>query len=227
MSDQTSEMEVTDTSDTTTSQEQERVYSQEEFDKHMAGLKSSLTRKYEKQYAQYAELGDLDELRELKTRAEAKRLEDAKKRGEFEKILSELAEKKDAEIRRRDDMIREFKIDVPLVNAAARFKSVNPEQVSKLLRNNIRMNEESQVEVVDDKGEVRYGDDGKPLSVDFFVEEFLQKNPHFVGASATTTNTNSSNPRTGRGTQFDLSKLDLTRPDHRKLYAEARRAGQI
>jgi hypothetical protein len=227
MSDQTSEMEVTDASEQNTSQEQERVYSQDEFDKHMAGLKSSLTRKYEKQYAQYAELGDLEELRELKARAESKRVEDAKKRGEFDKLMSELAEKKDAEIRRRDDMIREFKIDVPLVNAAAKFKSVNPEQVSKLLRNNIRLNDESQVEVVDDKGEVRYGDDGKALSVDSFVQEFLQTNPHFVGASAATTNTNSSNPRNGGASKLDLSKLDLTRPEHRKLYAEARRAGQI
>lgn len=224
MSDTTSAEEVTGTSE---SQEktQGKMYTEEEFNNHMAGLKASLTRKFEKQFS---DIGDIDELKQLKTQSEAKKLEDAKKRGEFEKVLQELATKKDDEIKKRDHMIREFKIDVPLVNAAAKFKSVNPDQVKSLLRSNIRLNDESEVEVVDENNEVRYDDSGKPISVDSLVQDFLQKNPHFVNAGSTTTNTASSNPNgRARDGSFDLSKLDLTRPDHRKLYAEARRAGQL
>ena len=224
MSDNTSAEEVTGTSE---SQEetQGKTYTEEEFNNHMAGLKASLTRKFEKQFS---DLGDLEELKQLKTQAETKKLEDAKKRGEFEKVLQELAQKKDDEIKKRDHMIREFKIDTPLVNAAAKFKSINPDQVKSLLRNNVRLNDESEVEVVDSNNEVRYDDSGKPISVDTLVKDFLQTNPHFVNAGTTTTNTASSTPTQRAGdTSFDLSKLDLTRPDHRKLYAEARRAGQL
>jgi len=68
-----------------------KTYSQEEFDNHMAGLKSSITKKFEKQFA---ELGDIEELKQLKTDHEKRRQEEQLKRGEFEKTLQELAAKK-------------------------------------------------------------------------------------------------------------------------------------
>ncbi len=81
--------EVTDTSENDNSQAKPaRTYTQEEFDNHMAGLKASISKKFEKQFA---ELGDLNELRELKQKAEAIKFEEAKKRGEFEKLMQDLA----------------------------------------------------------------------------------------------------------------------------------------
>lgn len=217
---------VTDTADQTTSQEtNSRVYTQEEFDRHMAGLKSSLTKKYEKTFA---ELGDIEELRQLKTQSEARRLEEAKKRGEFEKILQEMASKKDAEIAKRDDMIRGFKIDMPVLDAAARFRAVNPEQVKTLIRNNIRLNDEGDVEVLGDDGQVRYDDSGRPVSVDSFVQEWLQRNPHFAQATPATVNTQSSiGVGAGTSAKLDLAQLDLTKAEDRKTYAQARAKGLI
>ena len=218
MSDQSTELNVaTDaTVANTESQAQaEKTYSQAEFDKHMAGMKAALQKKYEKTFA---ELGDIEELKALKQQAESKRVEESMKKGEFEKVLQDLAAKKDAEITRRDQMISEFKIEMPLITAASQFKAVAPEQVKALLKNQIRLSN-GEVEVVDDSGQVRYSDNGTAMSVTDLVQEFLNKNPHFVQATPSTTNTKSSvNP--GKSSEIDASKLDMKNPEHRKLYAE-------
>lgn len=220
MSDPTSATtEATDASMDSTSQAQveQRVYTQEEFDRHMAGLKASITKKYERQFG---ELGDIDELRQLKTQSEARRLEEAKKRGDFEKILQEMAETKNAEIAKRDRVIQEYRVDVPLVNAAAQYRSVNPEQVRSLLKTQVRLNGDGEVEVVDSNGQVRYGDSGRLLGVPDLVREFLEANPHFVQPTPATTTGRSSIANTGD--QIDPLKLDMRLAEHRKIYAEAR-----
>lgn len=215
--------EDTDTSgQTTTSQatgENTRVYSQAEVDNMMAGLKGSLQKKLLKPYE---ELGDIDELRQLKQSAEQSRQEQALKRGEFDRILQELAEKKDAEIQRRDAVIQEYKIDTPLINTAAQHRSVNPEQVRSLLKNQVRLSDSGEVEVVSQDGSVRYTDAGRPMQVDQLVAEFLNANPHFVQPTPATTNSRSSisAPATG---EVDITKLDMKNPEHRKVYAEYRR----
>lgn len=212
---------VTDTENQATSNA--KTYTEEEFNNHMAGLKSSLTKKFEKQFA---ELGDIEELKQLKTDAEKKRQEEQLKRGEFEKTLQELAAKKDSEIQQRDTVIKEYKINTPLLNEAAKLKSVNPEQVKSLLSNQVRLNDNGDVEVIDATGSVRYSDDGKPVSVEQLVNGFLKENPHFVSATPATTNAKSS-VSGNKVTETDISKLDLTNPEHRKVYAEAKKAGRI
>jgi len=95
MSDQSTEtIEATEAASQTNTQEtveQTKTYTQEEFDNHMAGLKKSMQRKYERMYE---DLGDPEELRKLKAEAEKKAQAEAIKRGEFEKTLQELAQKK-------------------------------------------------------------------------------------------------------------------------------------
>ena len=216
---------TTDAADQTTNQEQaEKTYTQAEFDRHMAGLKKSLASKYEKQYA---ELGDLDELRQLKSEAEQRRVDEQIKRGEFEKTLQELAAKKDDEIQKRDQIIMEYRVNTPLLDAAARYRAVAPEQVKALLGNQVRLGETGEVEVLGQDGSVRYDDSGKPITVDALVKEFLDTNPHFVQPGATTTNTKSAVTPSSAKAQFDLASLDLTKPEHRKMYQEAREKGLI
>jgi hypothetical protein len=208
--------EVTDTTDQTNNQE--RVYSQKEVDDMMAKMKSSVTKKALKPYE---ELGDPDQLREIVTTYQKSQQEQQLKRGEFDKIMQDLASKKDAEIQKRDVLIKEFKIDTPLVTAAAKFRSVNPEQVKSLLKTNLRLNNEGEVEVLDSKGSVRYNDKGTPLVVDDLVREFLDSNPHFVQPTPATTATRSSYSGSNGG-RVDLSQLDMKNPAHRKLYKEAK-----
>lgn len=225
MADETLELNtVTDTANTENQAPAARTYSQDEFDKHMAGLKKSLASKYERQYA---ELGDLDELRQLKADAEKRKTEEQIKRGEFEKTLQELAAKKDDEIRKRDGIIMEYRVNTPILDAAARYRAVAPDQVKALLTGKVRLGESGDVEVLGNDGAVRYDDSGKPITVDALVREFLDSNPHFVQPGAATTNTKSNTAPSSGNAGFDLGSLDLTKPEHRKLYREARAKGQI
>jgi hypothetical protein len=207
------------TTDQTENQAQaEKTYSQQEVDAMMARMRGSLEKKLLKPYA---DLGDPEELRALREEANKRQQEQQIKRGEFEKTLQELAAKKDAEIQRRDSIIKDYKVNMPLLSAAAKFNAVNAEQVKALLSNQVRLNADGEVEVIDAKGAVRYNDAGEALGVEDLVREWLDSNPHFKMASPSTTNTKSSHT-TLLSPGIDISKLDMKRPDHRKLYAEAR-----
>lgn len=201
-----------------------KTYSQEEFDKHMAGMKNSLQRKFEKQLQ---DLGDLDELKQLRETAEKQKQEEAIKRGEFEKILQDMAAKKDAEIAEKNKIIEEYTVNAPLLNAAAKYKAVNPEQVVQLIRNNVRLGENGGAEVVDANGTVRYDDAGKPISVEEYVQDFLTGNPHFVAAAASTTHTKSNATPGVTLDDFSLENLDLSRPQDREIYRKAKAKGLI
>ena len=70
----------------------EKTYTQKEVDDMMARTKSAVQRKVA---SKYEDLGDPEELRQLKADYEARKLEESKKRGEFDKIIAELAQKKE------------------------------------------------------------------------------------------------------------------------------------
>jgi hypothetical protein len=215
MSDNTLANEDTGSSENN-NQANEKTYTQRDLDDLAAKVKNSVARKYEKLFE---ELGDPDELRNIKQDHEKRKHEEQKKRGEFDTILKELAEKKDQEIRKRDEIIRNYSIDVPLVNAAAQLRSVNPDQVKQLLKPHLRLNDGGEVEVLDDKGSIKYTDKGTPYRVDDLVKDFLTANPHFVQAPPSTTN-----GRTNIGQspeKFDVSKLNMKDPNQRRMFKEA------
>jgi hypothetical protein len=214
---------ATDATGDTENQATSKTYSQQEVDNMMARMKGSLEKKLLKPYEG---LGDPEELRSLRSEAEKRQVEGQIKRGEFEKTLQELAAKKDAEIQKRDSIIKEYKIHTPIVSAAAKYHAVNADQVKALVATNVRLNAEGDVEVVDQKGSVRYTDAGTPIGVDDLVREFLDSNPHFRMAAPATTHTKSS--VSGNSAQgIDITKLDMKNPEHRKLYAEHRKKNGI
>jgi hypothetical protein len=211
--------------DTVENQAQEaKTYTQDEVDNMMARMKGSLQKKLLKPYE---DLGDPDELRSLKTEAEKRATEQAIKRGEFEKTLQELASKKDAEIQKRDAVIKEYKVNTPLLSAASKYNAVNAEQVKALLTGQVKLNDDGDVEVVDATGSVRYDDSGKALTVDDLVREFIDLNPHFRLATPATTNTKSNLTNVSGNGKVDISKLDLTNPKDREIYRDALRKGQV
>ena len=200
-----------------------KTYTQTEVDNMLARMRGSLEKKLLKPYA---DLGDPEQLRQIKSDWEAKQQEQQIKRGEFEKTLQELAAKKDAEIQKRDAVIKDYKVNMPLLSAAAQYRAVNAEQVKALLQQQVRLNQDGEVEVVDTKGSVRYNDAGEPLSVNDLVKEFLEQNAHFVQPTPATTNTKSSHS-TQSANGLDISKLDMKNPQHRKLFAEAQAKGRV
>ena len=200
-----------------------KTFTQDEVNAILAKTKSQLEKKYS---SKYEDLGDPEQLREIVSQHQKIQQEQALKRGEFDRIIQELAAKKDAEIQKRDRVIESFKVDTPIVDAAARYRAVNPEQVKALIRNQVRLGAEGEVEVLDEKGSVRYDDSGKPVSVDSFVQSWLQSNPHFVSAAPATTNTK-SNVTGNTAKKVDIAKLDMKNPEDRKIYAEYRKTAGL
>ena len=209
--------------DTANQAQAAKTFTQEEVNAILARTKTQIEKKFQ---SKYEDLGDPDELRSIKTEWEKKQQEQQIKRGEFEKTLSELASRKDAEISKRDSIIKEYKVNSPLLSAAAKYRAVNAEQVKSLLNNNVRLNAEGDVEVVGSDGAVRYSDKGTPLAVDDLVREFLDSNPHFVSASPATTNARSSISNQAPS-KVDITKLDMKIPEHREIYRQYRKENGI
>ena len=223
MTDLTTDTAATEAATENTQEQVAKTYTEEEFNSHMAGMKKSITAKFEKQLA---DLGDLNELKSLKANAEKQAQEEAIKRGEFETILQNMAAKHDATIQEKNKVIEEYTVNTPLLNAAATYKAVNPNQVVQLIRNQVRLGENGSAEVVDGAGVQRYDSKGNPVTVDALVQEFLSSNPHFVAAAPATTNTKSAvNGASLEG--FDLSNLDLTKASDRQVYAQAKSKGLL
>jgi hypothetical protein len=98
---------------------------------------------------------------------------------------------------------------------------VNPQQVVRLLKDQVRLTESGEVEVLDDGGSARYTDKGTAMSVEDLVEEFLTTNPHFKmanpGGTGSTSNVADTNGTPGK---FDVKALDMNNPKDRALYKE-------
>jgi hypothetical protein len=216
-------MEATVASETEQQAPAAKTFTQEEVNAILAKTKSQIERKFA---SKYEDLGDPEELRSIKTDYEKRQQEQQIKRGEFEKTLQEMAAKKDAEIQKRDSVIKEYKVNTPLLSAAAQYRAVNAEQVKALLSNQVRLNQDGEVEVIGTDGSVRYRDSGQPLGVEDLVREFLDSNPHFVSASPATTNARSAISNQAPS-KVDITKLDMKIPEHREIYRQYRKENGI
>ena len=72
-------------------------------------------------------------------------------------------------------------------------------------------------------GQVRYKDDGTHLTIEELTKDFLNSNPHFVEASPSGAGTTSKIGDAGGGEKFDITKLDMSKPEDRQRYAEYRK----
>ena len=171
----------------------------------------------------YKELGtdNLDEVKELMQQKETAQLEEKKKRGEFEDILKEQANKYQSEIQKLQGDLTNIKINDALLGSASNNRAINPQQVVELLKNSVQLNEDGQVEVLADNGTPRYNKDGNLYSVEEYVSEFLTQNPHFQMA---TPSGSGSKGNVGKvdAKPFNLAELDLNNPEQRKQYVEYR-----
>ena len=173
---------------------------------------------------------DVSRYNDLVEEQETREKEAALKRQEFDTVLKTTVDKKDTTIQQLQSELHGIKVEGALLNAASAKRAIKPDQVVNLLRSNIRLADDGQVEVTDEKGVVRYTDDGSLMSVDGLVEEFLTTNSHFItGNSAGSGSTSNSKPNgfAGELNMENLANLDMTNPDHRKIYGEAKRLGKL
>jgi hypothetical protein len=196
-----------------------KTFTQEDLDRIVTERVKRERAKFEKQYGDV----DVDRYRKLLEADENRILEEKKKRGEFDQILKDTVSKKDTVIQQLQKEIHSIKVEGALLNAASTNKAVNPDQVTQLLKSNVRLTEDGQVEILDgDK--VRYSDEGTPLTVADYVKEFLEQNPHFV--SATPAGTGSQSSVRNKSNDLDITQLDMSRKDHRDLYRKWKESKQ-
>jgi len=127
---------------------------------------------------------DLNEAKQLMEQRDQLELERKKDRGEFEDVLKTTVAKKEGTIQALQARLHQIQVEGSLLSAASNKNAVSPEQVSSLLKSQIRLSDDGTVEVIDNKGTIRYNDGGELLSVQDLMTEFLTANPHFVRATS-------------------------------------------
>lgn len=218
------ETAVNDTENTATPQQQqantqepaENLLSQDEVNRIVADRVAREKAKFEKKYSNV----DLDRYNELVANEEQSRQSEMEKRGEYEKLLKEQAEKFNGKISQYESELQNIKVDGALLNEASNNRAVNPQQVVQLLKGQLRLNEAGAVDVVDANGQVRYTENGDPLTPNALVQEFLSANPHFVQAGPSGSGTGQGIGNQTPVVDNDISKLDMNNKAHRERYRE-------
>jgi uncharacterized protein YdaU (DUF1376 family) len=165
---------------------------------------------------------DIEEAKQLLEEKKQKEQELALQRGEFEKVMKETVSKKDTEISKLVSELQKVRIDEQLVNVASGLKAINPNEVKSLLRDKVKLNDSGSVEVIGENGTPRYNEKGDLMSVNDLVAEYLNNNPHHLSATPSGTGSQSG---IGGDTPKPISikDLDMSNPEHRKMYAEMRK----
>lgn len=216
--------ETVDTGDTATGQNTEsqvetvKTFTQEEVNDLIGKRIAQVNKKYE-----HVDLNEYNALKSLKEQVEEEKLI---KKEDFNGVLKKQKEKSESEILKLRSELEKIKIDGALIDAASKAKSVAPDHVAQLLRSNIQLSDDGNVIVIDSEGKQRYTDNADPMNVNQLVEEFLSSNQYFKSAgpsgAGSTGNTNNADQK-----NFDLAQLDMNNPEHRKLYAEAKKQGKV
>lgn len=199
--------------------ESTKTYSQEQVD----AIAAEIRRKSEAKVSKKFEGVDVEHYRNLIAKEENEKLQKQKEKGEFEAILKEQAEKASSKINQLTGELTKIKVDGALLNSAASNKAINPDQVVRLVRDQVKMSEAGEVEIIDPKtGQPRYTESGDPMNVDGLVSEFLKTNPHFVSAGPAGGGSKSNTTSQG-AKQVDIAKLDLTKAEDMATYREWRK----
>lgn len=155
-------------------------------------IEQRLARERAQHDARLSELGfsSFDEVAALKkaqAEREKKELED---RQQYKELAEKIRQEKDEELRKRTEEYERLKsqyvgtqAERAILTAATHHGAIAPEQVARLVRDSIRVDDDGQPYVVDRAGNRRTDGKGGDLSVSQFVGEFLQQNPHFQRAA--------------------------------------------
>jgi|TARA_R100000278_G_scaffold122062_1_gene107354 Zn-dependent M16 (insulinase) family peptidase len=155
----------------------------------------------------------------VKTQKEAEEKQRIQK-GEFEEILRTRTQEHQKEKSELENQLRDIKINKSLLESASKHKAINASQVVDLLKNDIKLNETGNVEILDKNGIARYNKQGELLTTDELVQEFLTQNPHFVSATPSGSGSVSNVDRQELNKSLNLSELDFNNPEDRKKYAQ-------
>ena len=196
----------------------EDIYTQQQFDD---AIKARIIRERQKILKDIG-TDNLDNAKIALKEKEQQEIERKKQRGEFEDLLKEQADKFNEEKTSLQKQLEQIKINDSLVNAASKNKAINPEQVTNLLRNKVRLNDDGRVEILAENNQPRYNAKGELLSVDDYVQEFITQNPHFQSATPSGSGSQGNVARVN-AKPLKIAELDMTKAEDRKTYAEYRK----
>jgi len=199
-----------------------RVFTQDELNEIVSERIAKERRRLEQRFKGV----DVERYQKLVQAEEQGRMQAAQTRQEFEQILADTVRGRDQTIQQLQAELQNIKVDGRLLDLASRNRAVNPSQVVRLLKDQVKLTEAGEVEVIDPQtGKPRYSAKGRVMDLDTFVTEWLNENPHFVAATPSGSGTQSQ--RGGTGAQpLDISQLDMSKPADRKLYREYRQQRQ-
>ena len=165
----------------------------------------------------------LEEQKKAEEEAQKDRaIKEAKTKADLEKLMQEKIASKDAELQKMRADIKKEKIDNSLLSVASRYNAINPQQVTDLIKNQVRLSDDNRIEILDNNSNIRYNPKGELFSIEDRVKEFLEANPHFSASGKSGSGSQSS---VGGKTvkPFNIQDLDLSKPEDRKKYAEYRK----
>ena len=184
-------------------------FTQEQVDKMVSDRLARERKKYDKKYAGV----DVDAYKGWQAEQEQAEVDRQKERGDFESILKNTVGKKDDEISQLKNRLTEIEVDGSLLRTASNLNAVSPDQVASLLRSQVRLGDDGNVEVIDKQGVLLYGDTGEMKKVTDLVSDFLTTNPHFVKASLSGAG---SVGKVGGGTQTPKPVAEMTHDEYRE-----------
>jgi|TARA_R110000737_G_scaffold312082_1_gene321310 hypothetical protein len=193
-------------------------FSQEDVDKIVAKRLKQVQKKYEG-----INVDEYQQLKSLQERVEEQELMDRK---DFDVLLKKTKAKYDDEVVTLKSQLESVKIDGALIDAASKQKGIAPEQISKLLRDSVKLNSTGEVVINDKDGQVRYNDEATPMTVEQLVGEFLDTNTFYRAAGPSGTQSE-GNVSIADKQKFDLGSLDMTNPEHRKIYKQMKASGKL
>tara|TARA_R110002020_G_scaffold475902_1_gene714011 strand:- start:3201 stop:3884 length:684 start_codon:yes stop_codon:yes gene_type:complete len=213
-----------DTGATPTNNEhqEERNFSQADVDK----IVQARLEKYKRRFSDI----DMNEYKDLKAAEEERELEAMKKREEFDDILKSQKNKYSSEIDTLRSELTSMKVDGTLLATASSRNAVNPEQVAQLLKANVGLDETGRPVVYDTNKNVLYDPEtAEPRSIEGFVNEWLDNNPHFLRSTPGGVISQGSTGNVGNnlGSSIELSSLDLTKSADRAKYKTLKEAGKL
>ena len=133
----------------------QNTFTQEQLDNIIKSRLEAEKSKYEKKLQE-----------EEKQKAEIlrqKQLEEAKTKADIEKIMQERIKEKEEEVLRYKNQIKKEKVDNSILSIASSNNAINPSQVVALLKEEVKYNDDGNIEVVDNNSNVRYNKSGKPF----------------------------------------------------------------
>jgi len=225
---QTEKVETTTTENVEKEVQQEQT--KKEFIKNDKGQQVDIDRvvdeRLKRQRRLIAEELGVSDLEQAKAIMEAnKKLEEEKaiEKGKFDEVIKKRTQEYNEKLSKLESELRNERIDKQLITAASKNNAINPDQIKELLKSSVNLNAEGKVEVLDKSGTPRYNKNGDPLTVEEAVQEFLTQNSHFQSATPSGSGSVSNVGKSDTNRTLNISDLDMSKTEDRKLYADYRK----